>query len=349
MTSVQQARKLSTKLIGVNFHSYGSAAYQNRITPLPPENYIEDSFKIFADNKLTCIRVTVYWESWELDKNQCREDLNLIADSADKYGIMCIYDNHQWECSSWLGYGIGIPNSIMSGYCTKKTNTGKHTYALQQDFWNRWWNRQLKSTNDVDGWDAQLVYFRDIVNLLDNRKSTFGFEILNEPEVYKVSDYAKVGKYHDYMIRELRKITSKPLLFCWVLPRKGIIDNSLFQALASPTILDNVIYDAHSYPPSLLRMFYFKAITFFMTKDVPLYIGEFSSGFTDDVNLTYNQISQYINRLKKFGSCGWALWRWSYIQDRNIPAFNLTRIIDNRIHPGPLFTHFINALRTAKL
>jgi hypothetical protein len=341
---------LPTKLIGVNFHSYGSAAYQNRITPLPPQNYVDDSFKIFAENKVTCVRVTVYWESWELDVNQFREDLNLIADAADKYGIMCIYDNHQWECSSWIGYGIGMPNSIMSSYYIKKTNSGKPNFAIQEDFWNRWWNRQLKDSNNMDAWDAQLEYFRDIVNLLGNRKSTFGFEILNEPEVYNISHYSKVGKYHDYMIRELRKITSKPILFCWVLPRKVIkSDNPVFQALASPTTFDNVIYDGHSYPPSALRMFYFKAIKFLMSKNVPLYIGEFSSGFNNHINLTHIQISKYINMFEKFGTCGWALWRWSYIKDRNIPAFNLTKIIDNRIQPGPLFIHFINALSTVKI
>ncbi|HEX5891463.1 MAG TPA: hypothetical protein VFY41_01255 [Nitrososphaeraceae archaeon] len=27
---------------------------------------------------------------------------------------MCLYDNHQWECSSWLGQEIAIPNSLIS-------------------------------------------------------------------------------------------------------------------------------------------------------------------------------------------------------------------------------------------
>jgi hypothetical protein len=337
-------------LIGTNFHSYGSAVYQNKITPVPPQNYVEDSFGIFADNGITCVRVTVHWESWELDMNQFREDLNLVADAADKYGIMCIYDNHQWECSSWIGCGIGMPNSIMSRYYEKRSADREPDYDTKKDFWNRWWNREIKTVHGVDGWDAQLVYLTDIVRLLGKHKSTFGFEILNEPEVFRISDYRKVGHYHDYVIKELRKITNKPIFFCCVLPHRGVMDNSVFQALASPTIVDNVVYDGHSYPPSISRMLYFRVATLLMAKIVPLYVGEFSSGFNNGTILTEEkQVCQYVKRFKQFGACGWALWRWSYIQDRNIPAFNLTKIIDDRIRPGVLFTYFRNALRTIEM
>jgi hypothetical protein len=269
--------------------------------------------------------------------------LNAIGEAADKYGIMCIYDNHQWECSSWIGYGIGMPNSLMSAYYEKKIQGDNPDYSTKKDFWNRWWNHKMKTVDGVDGWDAQLYYLKDIVKLLKNRKSTFGFEVLNEPEVFEISHYRKVGRYHDYMIKELRKLTNKPLLFCWVLPHK-VIDTPLLQALTSPTIKDNVIYDGHSYPPSLSRMIYFRSIALLM-QNIPLYIGEFNSGFTKGVTLTQRQFSQYAKRFKNFRSCGWAFWRWSYIQDQNIPAFNLTRVIDNRIQPGIYFHYLINTLR----
>jgi hypothetical protein len=332
---------LPLKLMGVNFHGYGSAAYQNRSTPFPPQNYIDDSFRIFADNGITSVRVTFHWESWELDANQCRQDLNAIADSADKYGIMCIYDNHQWECSSWIGFGIGMPNSLMSGYYEKGTDGHIPNYSTKKDFWNKWWNRKIKTINGVDAWEAQLDYLKDIVKLLKNHKSTFGFEVLNEPEVFEISHYKKVGCYHDYMIKELRKLTDKPLLFCWALPHE-VIDNPILQALTSPTIKDNLIYDGHSYPPSVFRMIYFKLITLLM-RNIPLYIGEFNSGYTNGSTLTPEQFSQYVKRFKNFGTCGWAFWRWSYIEDQNIPAFNLTKVINDRIQPGPDFKYFLDA------
>jgi len=42
--------------------------------------------------EVECIRVTVSSESWELDLNQFYEDLDLIAQAADKYQIKRIYD-----------------------------------------------------------------------------------------------------------------------------------------------------------------------------------------------------------------------------------------------------------------
>jgi hypothetical protein len=86
-------------------------------------------------------------------------------------------------------------------------------------------------------------------------------------------------------------------------------------------------------------MIYFKLVSILM-RNVPLYIGEFNSGFTGDSTLTQKQCSQYIDRFKRFRTCGWALWRWSYIHDRNIPAFNLAKVTDNRIEPGIFFTYF---------
>ena len=138
-----------------------------------------------------------YCESWELDPSSCKQDLIAIAEGADKYDIKCIYDNHQWECSSWLGWGIGMPNSLISHYYEKRTGNVPDHNSIR-DFWNRWWNRQLKNTDGVDDWDAQLDYLKKIVNLLKDRKSTLGFEILNEPEVFSLSHYRKVGHYHDY-------------------------------------------------------------------------------------------------------------------------------------------------------
>jgi hypothetical protein len=68
---------------------------------------------------------------------------------------------------------------------------------------------------------------------LKDRKSTLGFEILNEPEVFLLRDYYKVDVYHDFMVKEIRKITDKPLPFCWALSH-GVVDNPILQALVAP-------------------------------------------------------------------------------------------------------------------
>ena len=339
--------RLQLQLIGLNFHGYESSSYQNRFTPPPPKNYIEDSSRIFADNGITCIRVTVYWESWELNRDSCLRDLRVIADSADENGITCIYDNHQWECSLWIGSGIGMPNSIMSKYYERASPEHIPDFNTKRDFWNRWWNRKITTADDDDGWDAQLRYFGDIIKQLDNRSSTIGFEILNEPEVFSLSHYNKIRQYHDYMIKELRKMTMKPLILCWALPHLSF-DNSLLQARAIPAYHkhNDLIYDGHSYPLSFARMAYFMSIRH-LVGNIPLYIGEFNSGFTNGATLDQNQLSEYMHICRKFEVYGCALWRWSYIHDQNIPAFNLTHIIEGKIHPGTNFNYFTKALKKA--
>ena len=63
------------------------------------------------------------------------------------------------------------------------------TLTLKGDFWNRWWNREISTTDGVDGWDAQLAYLKGIVKILKDRKSTVCFEILNEPDVFSLSHH----------------------------------------------------------------------------------------------------------------------------------------------------------------
>ncbi len=264
---------------------------------------------------------------------------------------MCIYDNHQWECSSWIGCGIGMPNSIMSRYyerqtCKENDKLDKKYYEKKRDFWNRWWSRDVKTVDDKDGWDAQLNYLGDVIEFLNNRKSTFGFEILNEPEVFDFSHYKKIRSFNNFMINALRNITHKPLLFCWVLPHVSF-DNPILQAMTSPDSHDDrIIYDGHSYPPTFIRMIYFRLISILMARKKDLvYMGEFSSGYKTGTTLTQSQVLDYVKRLKKFRTCGWAMWRWSYIHDQSIPAFNLAEVVNYQIKPGINFIYLVNALK----
>jgi hypothetical protein len=78
--------------------------------------------------------------------------------------------------------------------------------------------------------------------------------------------------------------------------------------------------------------------------NVPLYMGEINSGFTKNTVLTQDQVCEYLKRLERFGSQGWAFWRWSYIHDYNIPAFNMAITDNNRIRPGIYFSYLKNAI-----
>jgi cellulase (glycosyl hydrolase family 5) len=328
--------------IGVNFQGFRSSAYQNRITPEPPQDYIEDSFEIFSKNNISMLRIPYSWESWEADKSGFYEDLEKISKVADAYSISCIYDNHQWECSSWLGWGIGMPNSLLSSDYTKSTGRPP-TREVLKDFWKRWWNRKITNNDNIDGWEAQISFVKEVMNYLNNKKSTFGFEVLNEPQVYNALDYDKVGRYHTYAIMNLRTISDKPLFFNAAISNTSI-DNPILQSQAAPKNGDNVIYDIHMYPPSYYNMQFFRFISS-IARNLQMYVGEFNSDYKYGANLSKDQLMKYLNLFHRFKIFGCTLWRWYYIRDLNIPAFNLTQVENGRINPN---ANFINLSDTLK-
>ena len=210
-------------LIGVNFDGVKIAERQNhRQKAACPSNYISDSFRIFSENGLNCIRIPFYWESFEKDPEGFIQELEVISEEADKNGLGCIYDNHHWECSSSLGYGIGFPSSLLCTTLQRKPPThdslGPPNKRELEMFWNRWWDRKMVNSENRDGWELQRDLLQRVISKLNNKKSTLGFEILNEPQVYRNSDFTKVSWYHNFMVsqfhgRKFRKTYRKAFLF----------------------------------------------------------------------------------------------------------------------------------------
>ncbi|MGN6708292.1 MAG: cellulase family glycosylhydrolase, partial [Candidatus Nitrosocosmicus sp.] len=338
-------------LIGVNFDSAKIGARQNKETIVPPENYIRESFKIFADNGLNCVRIPFYWESFEKDPNGFMHELEIISNEADKNDIKCIYDNHQWECSSFLGQGIGFPNSLLaiifganpfksnSSYPPRKSNLEK--------FWNLWWDRKIIDKEKKDGWESQLEFLNAVIDKVDDKKSTYGFEILNEPQVFRSSDFKKVSEYHTFIIENLGKQTDKPFFFSYVFSNSlKAINFPWIQSKIRPTIKikNKIIFDIHPYPPYYIVLCYYKIISMLM-KNHLLFAGEFNSGVKDNVTISSKQLRQYIKRFSNFSLYGATFWWWSYTPDNNHPAFNLIKILENKIYPNDNFEMLVKSIR----
>jgi len=133
-----------------------------------------------------------------------------------KYDILCIYDNHQWECSSYSDEGIGFPNSLLIGSFEPHSDpSGRPSRQDLKKFWNGWWDRKFETIRGKDGWDAQLEFLEGVIKRLKDKNSTLGFEILNEPQVFRQVDFRKVGNYHDHIIKNISAITDKTLFFCF--------------------------------------------------------------------------------------------------------------------------------------
>jgi len=347
-------------LLGVNFHGFLCASRQNGwLTPSslpqqqPPDDYMEDSFRIFKQSGIKCIRVPLYWESYERNPECFNQELVSISSIADKYGISCIYDNHQWKCSSYFGVGIGFPNSLLSPsfgeYLPARDSAGCPSKQILKKFWNGWWDRKLKTTQGKDCWDAQLEFLEEMINRIKDKNSTLGFEILNEPMIFRQADFRKVGIYHDYFVKHISALTDKTLFFCFTSSDPlNTLNVPWEQAKTKPSnnVANKIIFDVHPYPPNSLTMGYYKSICWLM-KNIPLYAGEFNAGINPGIKINGRQLNEYVSRLKNFNLSGCAFWEWSYIPDTYHRAFNLTCVIDGKIHPNNNFKSFANTIRYA--
>ena len=338
--------------VGVNFDGIKIAEPQNRQRIKPPTNYIGDSFKIFSENEIYCLRIPFYWESYERDPIGFMDELNEIAKEADSNKIMCIYDNHQWECSSLLGRGRGFPNSLMSILFQKKYSVGTNSLDCPKKsdlelFWNQWWNRKLVDSENNDGWDLQKDFLKKVITKLDDRKSTLGFEILNEPQVFRGSDFKRVSEYNNFIIKDLDEYTEKPFFFSYVYSNTAkSVGFPWRQAKIKPTVKtkNTLIFDVHPYPPYIIVLLYYKLISLLLNSSI-IFAGEYNSGVGKNTKINRGQHLQYVKKFMDFSYYGAAFWWWSFEHDDSHPSFNLNNVIENRIHPNENFEYLVKSLK----
>lgn len=337
--------------IGVNFDGFKISDRQNRLRSKPPDSYFSESFRVFSKNNLSCIRVPFYWESYEKDPEGFLQELEVISEEANKNNLVCIYDNHQWECSSFLGHGIGFPDSLLS-HLFNRQPPGKDSWNCPAKeelelFWNKWWDRKILNHNREDGWDLQRQFVLKVIDKVDKKQSTYGFEILNEPQVYRSSDFKKVSDFHNFMIDGITVHTDKPIYFSYVYSNSfKSLGLPWRQSKIKPTISprNRIIFDVHPYPPYRVILYYYKLILFLM-KNREIFVGEYNAGTKENVIINQTQHSQYLKNLFDIGPQGATFWWWSYEPDVKHPAFNLTKVIDNQIQPNENFEHLCKSIR----
>ncbi|MGE5821556.1 MAG: cellulase family glycosylhydrolase, partial [Nitrososphaerota archaeon] len=112
-----QSSALDNPLVGVAMKGMYVDQKQNRNdTALPPDNYFDESFKLIKDAGLNHARFLFYWEAYEKNPQAFMDELEQVANAADKNGIKVIYDNHQWHTSSWFEErATAFPWSLFEG------------------------------------------------------------------------------------------------------------------------------------------------------------------------------------------------------------------------------------------
>lgn len=340
---------------GVNMKGYHTSMPQARtIGSIMPANYFDDSFKLISEAGMNHVRFVFYWESYERDPTNFMLELQSVAQAADKYNVNVIYDNHQFHTSSWFNpqRGTGFPSFLFQDNPAYPAgNGGGPKYAPAKAWWTDWWNQAVKDTNGTDGWTLQAEFLKKIVGTLDSHKSTLGYEILSEPQVHNVDQWEKIGKFNTFMVSELRKLTSKVLVYSMNIPidlKSPINLTPENLAKMKPQNSTNLVFKISIYGlPTESSYQQQKFNTFLKASNitgVPIYVGEWNNVLREQTviedgtsvfeinpfasDITQEQANLFVKTFKDLGIWGVAYWKWDFVS-LDTPNFNLISLGDN--------------------
>lgn len=347
----KQAIDLSKPHLGVNMRGYHTSMPQSRIAKIIfPTNYYDESFKILSNaHVIDHVRFRFYWESYVRNPVQFIKEIENVANTADKYGVKVLYDNHQFHTSSWLNTdrGTGFPTYLFNDSTLYKQDAGgSPKSAAAKTWWTNWWNNSI-TVNGTDGWRLQASYLKMIVNTVDKHSSTIGYEILSEPQVHNVNQWQKIGKYNTFMTNELRKLTNKTIIYSMNIPidlKSSIRVNPTNLAKMTPTNKENIVFKfslygipSGGYQAQKLDLF----LNASKLAGVPLYVGEWNNVKrvattnqmgnkifeinANDSDITQADANIIVQKFKEVDVWGMAYWSWSFVPEKT-PNFNLATV-----------------------
>ena len=351
--------------IGVAMRGYYTSLAQLQHFKILPANYYEDSFRLISQAGMNHVRYLLYWEGYEKNPSLFLRELTTVANTADKWGIKVVYDNHQWHTSSWLepNSGTGFPSFLFENNHKYKQGGGGNTNDKSAKiWWTDWWNRSIKDTNGTDGWTLQANFLKKIVNAVDRNPSTLGYEILSEPHVDSIDEWDKVGKFNTFMTDELRKVTQKIIAYSQQVPAsinapkiKVTPEN---QAKMVPANKTNVVFKISLY--GVPTDPYHGARLAVLSKagklaGVPLYVGEWNNVEREKSegvfkinpkksDITQSEVNLFVQSFKKLKVWGWSYWQWNFKINKS-PNFNLIEVNGNgTLQPTKYYEQLKNAI-----
>jgi hypothetical protein len=338
----------SAPFIGVAMRGYYTSLAQLQHFSTFPANYYEDSFRLISQAGMNHVRYLFYWEGYEKNPSLFLRELITVANTADKWGIKVVYDNHQWHTSSWLepNSGTGFPSFLFENNHKYKQGGGNTNDKSANAWWTDWWNRSVKDTNGTDGWTLQANFLKKIVSAVDRHPSTLGYEILSEPHISSIDEWDKIGKFNTFITDELRKVTQKIIAYSQQVPAsinapkiKVTPEN---QAKMVPANKTNVVFKISLY--GIPTDPYHGARLTILTKagklaGVPLYVGEWNNVEREKSegvfkinpkksDITQSEVNIFVQSFKKLNVWGWSYWQWNFKTNKS-PNFNLIEVNGN--------------------
>jgi Cellulase (glycosyl hydrolase family 5) len=342
--------------IGVNMRGVHTAVSETKsnATASLPANYYEDSFRILSEAGMNHVRYTIYWEAYIVNPTLFMNEIQMVANTADKYGLKVIYDNHQFHTSSYLNpqRGNGFPWALLEGDPKYLYGAGgSPKYPAASLWWTDWWNRSIRDVNGTDGWVLLLGFLQRVVNTVDSHPSTLGYEILSEPQVHSPDQWEKIGVFNSFMVNELRKITQKTLAYSMNIPvdlKSQIGVNPTNLAEMAPDNKTNVVFKISLYGLPEPDTYQGDRLAIFLRTSeitqVPLYIGEWNNVLREatineegqrvfNINPGRSDISQeeanlIVQTFKDIGAWGMAYWQWR-LQTHQVDNYNLVNVTNS--------------------
>jgi cellulase (glycosyl hydrolase family 5)/concanavalin A-like lectin/glucanase superfamily protein len=273
-----------------------------------PTNYVEDSMKYINLHGFNLVRVPYYWEGYQSWPSAFMAELDLVAQAAQKNDICVIFDNHHWYTSSYaknldLGKKTnpkGFPTIVMSGYPA----TGDYESAMGQ-FWTDFLANNI-SINGKKIWDVQAEFMAKVINKVDKYDSVTGYEILNEPHLFDVTQYDDLGNYHTYMAKKIRALSDKKIFFDRETTR-GFQRQPTLEYKIVPEGVAGVVYGPHLYsvptPGTQGEIQVDKIAKWSEEWGVEILLGEFAGE-------TQADIDSFITTFKAV-DFGWTYYKWA--------------------------------------
>jgi hypothetical protein len=270
-------------------------------------------------------------------------EIEQVANAADKYGIKVIYDNHQWHTSSWLEKrGTGFPTSLFANNSQQypMNSGGKEGEPVAKLWWSNFWDGTIKDGQGNDAWTLLADFYKKIVAAVDSHESTLGYEILSEPHVESADQWEKIGSFNSFITDELRSVTQKVIVYSMNVPvdLNGPIQLTPENlADMAPANKENVWFKISVYGIPDRDQYQKERFDLFLkTRDltgIPLYIGEWNNVVRTQVNGVFQldpqksglnlQIADtMLEAFKNENITASAFWKWDY-QDADTASFNL--------------------------
>ncbi len=178
-------------------------------------SYVTEQLGYLKTHGFDTIRVPFYWEAYVNSPSAFMAELDLVAKTANSKGMCVIFANFHYYTSSYWNLevegksgGRGFPSFVVNDF-PKRNNDYIDTAGP-------FWNAFLSNTITIDGkkvWDASFEFMSKVINKVKGYNSVAGFEILNEPHLFKKDQYDKLGNYHTFMAKKMRSITDKKIFF----------------------------------------------------------------------------------------------------------------------------------------